>query len=118
MVDKLRASLPGGVLNGYFTDIGMSAAWARYTNIDLAQLRSVVESAQSEDEVASWIADRTAGLDKERINTKLEGMVTARIPEAWQAAFESAYPQELRERYKFIFDLIEADDALMNACGS
>lgn len=117
-VDKIRASLPGGNLNGYFTGIGMSVVWAHYTKIDLAELTEVVRNAQSENEVEAWIAVRTAKLDKDRVNAKLLSMETTRIPEAWKAAFDDAYPPELREQHRFVFDLIEADDARLTRCAS
>ena len=111
VLDKIRASLPGGELNGYFTDIGMSVVWAHYTRIDLKELRRVVQEAQSEEEVVQWIEARISHLDKERINRKLEGINSSQTPEAWREAFENAYPADLRAKHTCILDLIEADDA-------
>ena len=111
VIDKIRASLPGGELNGYFTDIGMSIVWAHYTRIDLNELRTVVQDAQTEDDVERWIEARTSHLDKERINKKLESIDSSRMPETWREAFENAYPAELRAQHACILDLIEADDA-------
>ena len=111
VIDKIRASLPGGELNGYFTDIGMSVVWAHYTGIDLHELRRFVQDAQTEEDVERWIEARTSHLDKERINKKLESIDSSRMPETWREAFENAYPAELRARHTCILDLIEADDA-------
>lgn len=111
VIDKIRASLPGGNLNGYFTDIGLSVAWGRYSGVSLEDLRGVVESAETEKEVEQWISDQTASLDKERFNAKMQSLETARVPPHWREAFEGAYPAELRERHAFLFDLVEADDA-------
>jgi Domain of unknown function (DUF5069) len=110
-IDKIRASLPGGDLSEYFTDIGMSVVWARYTKIDLDALREVVAQAKDEAAVERWIAERTEHLDKARINAKLERIATSQVPPEWADAFNRAYPLELRERHRIIFDLIEADDA-------
>ena len=111
VIDKIRASLPGGELNGYFTDIGMSVVWAHYTRIDLNELRTIVQDAPSEDDVERWIDARTSHLDKERINKKLESIDSSRMSEAWREAFENAYPADLRAEHTCILDLIEADDA-------
>ncbi|HEX3463080.1 MAG TPA: DUF5069 domain-containing protein [Candidatus Elarobacter sp.] len=111
VVDKLRASLPGGELNGYIAYTGMSVAWRHYTKIDLAELCGVVESAQSEAEVEAWIEARTAHLDKAKINEKLERFDSSRMPDDLRPLFERLIPAELRERYPLIFDLLEADDA-------
>lgn len=111
VIDKIRASLPGGELNGYFTDIGMSIVWAHYTRVDLDELRTVVKDSETEEDVERWIEARTSHLDKERINKKLESIDSSRMPESWREAFENAYPADLRERYTYIMDLIEADDA-------
>ncbi|HEV3152850.1 MAG TPA: DUF5069 domain-containing protein [Candidatus Baltobacteraceae bacterium] len=114
VVDKLRASLPGGELNGYFPDTGMSAVWSHYSGIPIDDLRAVVESAADEAEVEAWIAQRTANVDKPRFNAKLESFEVARIPEAWRDVFNGAYPPELRAAHRFIFDLLEADDLRAN----
>ena len=115
VVDKLRASLPGGELNEYIPYAGMSVAWQHYTKIDLAELRGVVERAESESEVEAWIAERTTHLDKATINEKLERFNTSRMPDDLRPLFERLIPAELRERYPNIFDLLEADDARLYA---
>src|SRR5579883_978314 len=112
VVDKLRGSLPGGEPAGYLMDIGVSAAWSHYTGIPLDELRDVVERAGSEEEVEAWIAARTAPLDRERFNAKMESLNSSRIPDAWREAFDGAYPAELVAAHPLLFDLIEADDAL------
>ena len=115
VIDKIRASLPGGELNGYFTDIGMSVAWSRYTGVDLIELHGVVAHAATEDDVEAWIAERTQHLDKAKINAALQRIDTSRIPDEWREAFDRAYPLELQQKYPVIFDLLEADDARLAA---
>jgi hypothetical protein len=78
VVDKLRASLPGGELNGYFPFIGFSELWAYYTGIALRELQGVVVRAASEAEVEAWIAERTAHVDKPKINGKMERFESSR----------------------------------------
>lgn len=110
VVDKLRAALPGGNLNGFLPFTGFSEAWQKYSGIDLRNLYEVVRDASSEDEVAAWIEARSASIDTDAFNAKLETFVTARLPESWRAEFEAFYPVELRERYDKILDILEADD--------
>lgn len=110
VIDKLRAALPGGNPNGFLPFNGLSEAWQKYTGIDLRELCGVVRDAQNEDEVAAWIAQHTADLDRDAFNAKLESFVTTRLPESWRPAFESFYPLELRERHTHMLDLLEADD--------
>ncbi|HTW83874.1 MAG TPA: DUF5069 domain-containing protein [Candidatus Sulfotelmatobacter sp.] len=111
VVDKLRASLPGGNLNGYVTTVGFSELWAYYTKIDLTELREVVAGAADEAEVERWIAERTVGLDAPAINAKMEGFACSRVTGEMRALFDQFYPAELQARFDRVLDLIEADDA-------
>jgi len=111
VIDKLRASLPGGDLNGYFPFIGFSEVWAYYTGIDLRELQGVVARAASEAEVEAWIVERTAHVDKAKINGKMERFDSVRMSDEMREVFERSYPAELRERHTVLFDLFEADDA-------
>lgn len=110
VVDKLRAALPGGNPNGFLPFTGLSEAWQKYSRVDLHELYGVVRDYKRETDVEAWLNARTAGLDKDAFNEKLETFVTTRLPESWRPAFESFYPAQLRERYVKILDLLEADD--------
>lgn len=110
VVDKLRAEIRGGHLNGYLAKSGFSLLWAYYTKIDLERLSEVVNSAPSESDVERWIIDQTAGIDKDKINSKMERFVSSRTPQEDVEEFERLYPLNLRTRYTVIFDLLEADD--------
>ena len=111
VIDKLRASLPGGEPNGYFPFIGFSELWAYYTKIDLRELQHVVAQAASEADVEAWIAERTAHVDKAKVNGKMERFESSRTSGNMLEVFERSYPADLRERYPVLFDLFEADDA-------
>lgn len=111
IIDKLRAALPGGELNGYFAFTGFSELWAHYTRVDLLELQHVVEHVASEQEIEAWLVDRTIGIDREKINEKMERFNTNRTPDAMREVFEQTYPLNLRERHPILFDLLEADDA-------
>jgi hypothetical protein len=115
LVDKLRASLPRGELNGYMPMTGFSALWAYYTEINLTELRSVVMASLTEQDVEAWIQERTVGIDRERINGKMERFDSNRIPDEDRVRFNELYPVELRERHPILFDLFEADDARLYA---
>jgi hypothetical protein len=115
-VDKLRASLPGGQLNAYFPFTGFSELWAYYTGIDLHELQGVVRDAVSEDAIERWIAERTAHVDKEKINAKMERFPVSRTPDHLRALFDDTYPEELRANPDIpIFELLERDDARLYA---
>ncbi|HEX3469084.1 MAG TPA: DUF5069 domain-containing protein [Candidatus Elarobacter sp.] len=117
LVDKLRAALPGGDLNGYVATIGFSALWAYYTKVDLEELQAAVAALDSEAEVEAWIAQRTAAVDKDRANERMEHFASSRIGDELRPLFEQFYPAELRERHPIMFDLLEADDARLYPAG-
>jgi hypothetical protein len=115
VIDKLRASLPGGDLNGYFPLVGFSEVWAYYTAIDLRELQGVVADAESEAGVEAWIAERTSHVDKAKINAKMERFDSVRMSDAMRELFQKSYPADLRARHVILFDLFEADDARLYA---
>ena len=115
VIDKLRAALPGGELNGFLPFDGFSLLWAHYTQIDLYELFDVIVNAEDEDEIIAWIATRTQSIDTAKINTKMENFSTDRISDEMRAHFDAIYPRELRERFTNLFDLLEADDQRLYA---
>ncbi len=110
VVDKLRATLPGGNSNGYFAFSGFSELWSYRTGVPLADLLSTIANASGEAEVEKWIEKRTATIDRTSVNVKMECFDTSRTPADLRDVFERIYPAELRERYTNLFDLLEADD--------
>jgi len=111
LIDKLRASLPGGNPGGFFPFIGFSELWAYYTRVDLIEFQQLVLDAASETEIERWLAERTRGVDKPAINARMEQFKTDRTPEPMRELFETSYPADLRTRFPVLFDLLEADDA-------
>lgn len=111
LIDKLRASLPGGNPSSFFPFIGFSELWAYYTRVDLIAFQQIVLDAASENEVERWLGERTRGVDKPAINGKMERFKTDRTPEPMRDLFETSYPADLRTRFPVLFDLLEADDA-------
>jgi len=111
LIDKLRASLPGGNPSRFFPFIGFSEMWAYYTHVDLIEFQQLVLDATSENEIERWLATRTQGVDKPAINVRMERFKTDRTPEPMRELFETSYPADLRTRFPVLFDLLEADDA-------
>ena len=112
VIDKMRASLPGGELNGFFESFGFSRVWQHLTGISLRELQTHVAEAASEDDVVAWIDAklRDANVARDAISETMEHATTAETPEAWRPVFEETYPPALRERFPIVFDLLEADD--------
>lgn len=119
-VDKLRASLPGGDLNGYFDKTGFSLTWQHLTKISLDDLRGVIAEAADEAAVERWIDERLTerAIDRERMNEKMERFSTDVMPDAWRPIFEKTYPADLRAAHSSGFGLFEADDARTYAAGA
>jgi hypothetical protein len=110
VIDKLRATLPGGDSNGYFAFSGFSELWSYRTGIPLTDLLSTIANASREADVERWIEKRTATIDRTSVNVKMECFDTGRTPADLRDVFERTYPAALRERYTNLFDLLEADD--------
>lgn len=115
VIDKLRSTLPGGNEGPYFAFVGISEVWARYTKIDLRDLRAVVEQAASENEVEAWIEERIVHVDKDRFNARFDAFTTTMVPDEWRTMFEKSHPEDLRREHLNAFDLLEADDQRFHA---
>jgi hypothetical protein len=55
-IDKFRASLPGGNLNGYTIE-GFTGRMLEQLNIDPEHLREIVAGAKSDDDVARYVSE-------------------------------------------------------------
>src|ERR1700694_3193539 len=91
VVDKLRASLPGGESNEYLALEAFSEMWAYYTGIDLVELRDVVASSATEEDVEAWVRERTAHVDKEKINGRMERYDARRMPDDRRERYNGVY---------------------------
>jgi hypothetical protein len=112
VIDKLRASLPGGNLNGYFESNGFSLVWQRLSGISLDELRSQIAQAEAEEHVVAWVDQqlRENGIDRDEANARMEAVTPTSLSAAWQQVFAETYPATLRDRCSNAFDLFEADD--------
>ncbi len=110
-IDKIRASLPGGVMGGYHNG-GITERMLAALKIDLAELTEVVRNAASEDEVAAWVRAHSDTSKYEALNQTLESRTKHDIKDPqWRARFEALYDESVRAAHEKLFDVIEADDA-------
>jgi len=58
-IDKIRASLPGGSMNGYTIEGGLTGEMLEYLGIPLEDLRAVVAHAHSDADVAEYVLAHT-----------------------------------------------------------
>ncbi|HKU67274.1 MAG TPA: DUF5069 domain-containing protein [Candidatus Baltobacteraceae bacterium] len=110
VIDKLRATLPGGSVGAYFPYQGLSALFERLTHIDLYELRDRIAGAEREADVEAWVAARVNGEIVSKTNHVMERVTIEKISPDNLPLFESAAPAHLRERYRNLFDLLEVDD--------
>ena len=110
----MRASLPGGNLDGYLVDqpYGVSAYLLKRVGVDLQAMKAAVAAANDEDEVVAWFRDHADLSDVETLNGKLEALSLSRLDEKGQAMVHRAHPG-LAERpdLSAFFDIFEFDDA-------
>lgn len=78
--------------------------------VELSALRTAVMMANSDDEVAAWLAIHADTSRYAGANAVLTAFRQENLPQEHRAHFESLYPEYMRARYPVAFDLIEADD--------
>lgn len=116
-IDKFRASLPGGTLNGYFPAsgpiLGLSAYWLQRLGITEDAFRAAVASAADDTEVAAWVRARTDASQYPAINATLRKITRRHVEDA--TIFEEIYRETLAQRpdLELVMEIIEADDRRM-----
>src|ERR1700738_5064244 len=70
-IDKFRASLPGGVLNGYKIE-GMSRRLLGWLGVEEADMQAAVAAAKSDGDVAKWLRERTDASAYDTYNERME----------------------------------------------
>jgi hypothetical protein len=120
-IDKMRANLPGGNLNGYLIDYsrGLSPFLLKRIGIEQSALQAVVASAADESEVLAWIESHADLSDVEGVNAKMESLGLERMTDDDRALVYERHPgvAERPELSKF-FDIFEFDDARVAAAGT
>jgi hypothetical protein len=106
-IDKFRASLPGGNLNGYKID-GISSRLLGWLGVDEGEMQQAVAAASSDEDVARWLRERT---DASQYAALTERMTKRTVDDvADKQRFRSLYPWVERSNLRAIFDIIEEDD--------
>jgi len=111
-IDKLRGELPGGNLNRYLTDYdrGFTSYVMYKLGIKLDDLRAVIASASTEDEVVAWLTERIDPVKGPAINARLEGMrVDSMQPEDRALLFER-HPNVSPGDHDLVIDVVDAED--------
>jgi hypothetical protein len=119
-IDKMRANLPGGNLNGYLVEYprGLSAFLLKRVGVDLAALQAVVASAADEAEVLTWFERHADLSDVAGINAKLESLSLERLTDEDRAMVHRVHPSVVGQTgITTFFDMFEFDDARVSAPG-
>ncbi len=111
-IDKLRAELPGGNIGPYLNhERGLSAYVVRSLGLAMSTFRDAVNSAESEDDVARWLAGRIDVDLAPALNAKLESFVVERMTLEDQALLREYHPvAQRRPNLTKLLDIIDADD--------
>jgi hypothetical protein len=113
-IDKMRAALPGGNLNGYLVDYprGLSAFLLKRVGVDLAAMQAEVAAAPDEAAVLTWF-EQHADLSKAgEVSAKLASLSLAQLSEDDRAMVHRIHPGiEGRPEIETFFDVFEFDDA-------
>lgn len=120
-IDKLRAQLPGGHPGEYFISgkiKGMSAYLLERLGIAQADLLEAIRVADSDEDVAAWLRERTDASQYSAINATLRRIRPKHAED--EAYFRELYAGTLAEHpeLEFIVDIIDADDRRLFATSS
>jgi hypothetical protein len=110
-IDKLRAELPGGNLDGYFTDWrpGLSSYLMHKLKLDFDELRDVVARANDESEIVAWLRPRIDPAVAEEVNRKLLSLKLT--PENREIVEANQPVAKRRPDLVYLFEILEADEA-------
>jgi hypothetical protein len=112
-IDKLRAQLPDGNPGGYFINgriKGISGYLLERLGIGEDDLRAAIARADSEDEVAAWLRERTDVSQYPAINATLRRIKPKHAEDEAYLRGEYAATLEQHPELEFIVDIIDADD--------
>ncbi len=117
-IDKMRAALPGGNLNGYLVDYprGLSAFLLKRVGVDLAAMQAEVAAAPDEAAVLAWF-EQHADLSKAGdVSAKLASLSLAKLSDDDRAMVHRIHPGIAgRLEIETFFDVFEFDDARVTA---
>jgi Domain of unknown function (DUF5069) len=115
-IDKLRALLPGGSPGGYWINgpiVGISGYLLQRLGISEADLAAAIATAASDDEVATWIRERTDTSQYPLLNATLRRVEPKHAEDP--AVFAKIYAETLAQHPELttVFEIMEADDERM-----
>ena len=109
MIDIARAMLPGGNVGQYQIGRGMSSAVFRAFGVSTAQFIDVVRRASTDDDVAAWLCSQSS-VAAAALSRRLTNLTVADVPEELRADFQRFYGRD-HPADRYVFDILEADDA-------
>lgn len=108
-IDKLRATLPGGVVGGYRIR-GISARLLEWLGVDEDAIRGAVASATTDDDVAAWLRAHTDASKYQEFNRRMLARTTDDVD---KEAFYQTYPWMLERSGTIkLFDVMLEDDRM------
>lgn len=113
-IDKLRGRLPGGDPGNYFINRGrikgISAYMLERLGIAEEALSDAVAAAETEDDVAAWLRERTDASQYQAINETLRRIKPKHTED--QAFFRELYAETIAQHpdLEIIIDIVDADD--------
>jgi hypothetical protein len=110
-IDKLRATLPGGN-PGVYKIVGFSERMLNAIGVKEDELREVVASAESDEDVVQWLREHA---DTSKYSEFSQYISKRSIDDVTdKAAFLERYPiLKKRPDIYYLADMLEADDAEM-----
>jgi len=107
-IDKLRATLPGGVVGGYRVR-GMSLRLLEWLGVEEDAIRDVVASAKTDDDVAAWLRGCVDTSKYAEFNRRMLDRSTDDVD---KEAFFETYPWMRERGFMPLFDVMDEDDRL------
>ena len=108
-IDKLRATLPGGVSDGYRVR-GMSLRLLEWLGVEEDAIREAVAQAKSDDDVAAWLRGRVDTTKYPEFNRRMLERSTDDVVD--KEAFFETYPWAREKGSVKLFDIMLEDDRL------
>jgi uncharacterized protein DUF5069 len=106
-IDKFRASLPGGNLNGYRID-GISSRLLGWLGVNEDEMRQAVAAASNDEGVAAWLRERTDASQYAEFTDRMTKRTVDDVAD--KDRFRTLYPWAEQTELRTIFDIIEEDD--------
>ena len=107
-IDKLRATLPGGVSGGYRVR-GMSLRLLEWLGVEEDAIREAVAQAKTDDDVAAWLRGRVDTTKYSEFSRRMRERTTDDVD---KEVFYGTYPWMRERGFMRLFDVMEEDDRM------